>query len=86
LSGKVITNSDEPPDVDIEIEPMSWDDIDSHVRFTRHYLLVKVPDSGQYKGFFYLGGPGPEPTPDLGTDQASAIKAFREYLHLNQLS
>jgi hypothetical protein len=87
LPGKIVTNSDEPPDIDIAVEPMSWDDIDSHVRYTKHFLLVRVPDSGgQYKGFFYRGGPGPEQVPDLGTDQAAAIKAFREHLHLHQLS
>jgi hypothetical protein len=81
LSPKIVTNSDEPPEIDVLAESVSWTDIETYVRFSKRFLLVEVPGSGgQYKGFFYLGGNGLEQTPELGTDLAAAIKAFREHL------
>lgn len=81
MEPKIIINGDEPPDIAILIEPMTWDQIESYVRQAQHFLLVEVPGSGgQYKGF-YRSGNGLGQTPELGTDQEAAIQAFREYLH-----
>jgi hypothetical protein len=81
LQPKIITNADEPPEIDILVELFTWDKIDSYVRISQRFLLVEVPDSGgQYRGF-YRSGDGLDCTPDLGTDQAAAIEAFRDHLH-----
>jgi hypothetical protein len=80
LQPKIVTNADEPPAIDILVEPLTWNEIDSYVRISQRFLLVEVPDSGgQYRGF-YRAGSGLGNTPDLGTDQAAAVRAFRDHL------
>jgi hypothetical protein len=80
LQPKVIINADEPPEIDVLVEPLAWSEIDSYVRISRRFLLIEVPDSGgQYRGF-YCSENGLNHTPDLGTDQTTAIKAFRDHL------
>ena len=81
MQAKTITNADKLPAIDILVEPLTWDEINTYVRISQGFLLAEVPDSGgQYRGF-YRSGDGLGWTSDLGTDQAAAIKAFREHLH-----
>jgi hypothetical protein len=80
LQPKIITNADEPLAIDVLVESLTWNEINSYVRISQRFLLVEVPDSGgQYRGF-YRAGNGIDHTPDLGTDQTAAIKAFRDHL------
>jgi hypothetical protein len=77
---KIVTNADEPPAIDVLVEPLPWNEIESYVRVSKRFLLVEVPDSGgQYRGFYFSGNVLGN-TADLGTDQAAAIKAFRDHL------
>ena len=76
----MITNAEEPPAIDILVESLTWNEIDTYVRISQCFLLAEVPDrGGQYRGF-YRSGDGLDRTSDLGTDQAAAIKAFRDHL------
>lgn len=80
MQPKIRTNADESPTINVLIEPLTWDEIDTYVRISKCSLLAEVPDSGgQFRGFYCLGS-GLGHTPDLGTDEEVAVRAFRDHL------
>jgi hypothetical protein len=77
---KIEIDGEEPPEVDVLVEELTWSKIEGYVRVSQRFLLARVPDTQQWRGI-YRHGAGVKTTDDLGTDCQGAVAKFREYLH-----
>jgi hypothetical protein len=79
LEPKIETDTTEPPIIDVLVEPLGWNEIESYVRIAQRFLLAEVPGTGQFKGV-YRAGDGVEVTDDLGINRDAALSKFRNLL------